>query len=270
MKKIIVSLTTISRRVNTLEYVLKSLLSQSLLPNNIYVNISKEPYLLDEGFQVVPSWLKELEIGGVVVVNVVDNIGSYRKLIPLISYFEPQDYVVICDDDVIYSKNWLKDLYYEAELNPNTVVCYHAKEIKRIYNLNWFQSYIYWPFFYGKSSHNRILPIGVGGVLYKIDFFDLSRLLNYKFIDIAPSADDLWFWSSCKPDLFVLAIKPNIGNAFHTISSSVNLFEINYSQNKHNSFPIVKKIRSLMGWFGFQVNQNDVAFGKIISLRKYS
>lgn len=215
----------------------------------------------------MPSWLNKLEIDGKVVVNEVDNIGSYRKLIPVITCLEPEDYIVICDDDVIYSKNWLRDLYDVAIHSPSTVVCYYAKEIKRLPYLNLFQSYIYWPTFYGKSSHNNILPVGVGGVLYKVDYFDLSKLLDKKFLLIAPRADDLWFWASCKPNLFVFVIKPDHENSFHTISSSINLFKINYSLNKQTNFMIVRKILSFLGWFGYKVTQNDVVFGKIIQSR---
>jgi hypothetical protein len=265
MKKIIVSLTTISHRINILEYVLKSLLTQSLLPDKIYVNISKGSYLLDEGVAAIPSWLINLELNGIVVVNEVENIGPYRKLIPVIKYLEPEDYIVICDDDVIYSKNWLRDLYDIAINSPSTVVCYYAKEIKRLPYLNLFRSYIYWPTFYGKAMHNNILPVGVGGVLYRVDHFDLSKLLDKKFLLIAPFADDLWFWASCKPNLFVHVINPDPENSFHTITSSINLFEINYSQNKRCNFAIVNKIQNLFGWFGYKATQNDAAFGKITS-----
>lgn len=267
MPKIIISLTTISSRINILQFVIESLLTQTMKADYLYINISKNPYLLDEGFNFIPFWLTELEKNKKIIINWVDNIGPYRKLIPLIKQFEPEDIIIICDDDVLYSENWLRDLYNESHNNPNTIVCYCARKIKKTFFNYVHCSYIYWPFFYGKGSHSDILPIGVGGVLYKVNYLNLSSLLDDNYLKIAPKADDIWFWNSCKPKLKVSVLEHNNSNTFSTISTFYNLFELNYASKNSSRTFIIRKFFELLGRFGYPVTQNDITFRKIIKLK---
>ncbi len=72
--------------------MLESLKKQILQPDVIYVNISKESYMLDTGIQEIPQWLENNEK---VQINYVQNRGSYRKLLHL---FE-KDFVVFGNHD---------------------------------------------------------------------------------------------------------------------------------------------------------------------------
>ena len=59
---IIGSLTTISSRIDTLYLVVKSLYEQTCKLNCLYLFISRDPYLLDEGIKTIPQNLKYYQV----------------------------------------------------------------------------------------------------------------------------------------------------------------------------------------------------------------
>ncbi len=267
MKKI-VSLTTISSRINILRYTIFSLLNQSLLPDEIHINISRNGFLLDEGFKYIPEWLQELNFTKKVNINWVDNIGPYRKLFPIIHKLDKNDIIVICDDDVIYSENWFYLLVSKSKIENESVICGHAKMIKR-FSKKIIKSYVHWPIFKGKGSKNIIIPIGVGGILYKPKFFDFNKLTNLEYKNIASMCDDLWFWSSLNENIQIISLEEK-NSLFNTISSQTSLTHINYSISKNIKNKFKSKILFFLGHFGFSVINNDVVFKKIRNYFKNS
>jgi cellulose synthase/poly-beta-1,6-N-acetylglucosamine synthase-like glycosyltransferase len=138
--KIIVSITTTFSRLDMLYYSIHSLHRQTVLPNVIFVNISHDAYLMDDGIVNVPDWMR---LSSLVIVNYVKNIGSYRKLLPALDFATNDDLIVTADDDVIYGKDWLKSMVAEHVNNPDKIICGSAREIK-INILGRFQNYANW------------------------------------------------------------------------------------------------------------------------------
>ena len=151
MNKTYISLTTFSGRLEIVRYTLESLLRQEVKADKIFLNISKNPYLIDKGITQYPKWLIELVDDNKVEIKIVENIGPYRKLIPIINELKNEDNIVICDDDVIYEKNWLKILVEKSAKFPSDIVCMHSRKIKRLFNGFITSSYLYWPIFYGRD-----------------------------------------------------------------------------------------------------------------------
>mgnify|MGYP001499758824 CR=1 FL=1 len=268
MKKI-VSLTTISSRINILRYTIFSLLNQSLLPDEIHINISRNEFLLDEGFKYIPEWLQELNNNNnIIFINWVENTGPFRKLFPIIHKLDKNDIIVICDDDVIYSENWFSSLVTKSKVENESVICGHSRMIKR-FSKKILKSYVHWPIFQGKGSKNKIIPIGVGGILYKPKFFDFNKLTNLEYKNIASMCDDLWFWSSLNENIQIISLEKN-NSLFHTISSPTSLTHINYSISKNVKNKFKSKILFFLGHFGFSVINNDVVFKKIRNYFKNS
>ena len=267
MNKTYISLTTFSGRLEIVRYTLESLLRQEVKADKIFLNISKNPYLIDKGITQYPKWLIELVDDNKVEIKIVENIGPYRKLIPIINELKNEDNIVICDDDVINKKNWLKILVEKSAKFPSDIVCMHSRKIKRLFNGFITSSYLYWPIFYGRDYQINILPIGVGGVLYKPKFFDLNFLQNREFLRIAPVNDDLWFWFSInQKGRMVTSIKPNNDGYFFPIKTLDNLTDINYSTSSRVKSLIIKKLIKIMGWFGVPALKNDYAW---LSIKKF-
>lgn len=131
--KIYISLTTIKNRVNYLPQVIESLLGQNLKADLIFLNVSKEAYLLDEGISEtdipaeVLNWKKE----GLVKVNFVKNTGPYRKLLPVLQEkYEENCIIVTADDDVIYPPDWLEKMIKTSQEYPDSIISYRNRYIQ--------------------------------------------------------------------------------------------------------------------------------------------
>ena len=86
---IYISLTSIYKNQNILLLTLKSLINQSLKPTQIYLYLSQFPFLLDSGFpnRIITDNALQKFINlnkNNITIKWVNNIGSYRKLIPLL------------------------------------------------------------------------------------------------------------------------------------------------------------------------------------------
>ena len=199
-QKIYVSLTTISGRINNVRKVIDSILDQTRKVDGIKLYISREPFLLDNGIpeNQIPDDLKSLQDMGLLDIIYTENIGSYRKLLPLLKEKRNEDCIIItADDDVIYPKDWTIRFIEASERKPKSVVSFRNRYIGVDENCN-VESYQYWPAisknFYLKNEiiENRIFPTGRGGILYKPSFFN-DIVFDEKFTELCPSADDIWF-----------------------------------------------------------------------------
>lgn len=189
---LIITLTSTSRRLSILKYTLLSLLDQECKADRIVVCLSKGPYLIDEGVKVLPEWLSSMVTQGDVEVRWVENTGPYRKLIPVYSSATEDDWIVTCDDDVIYGPEWLASLVKAAKDNPLSIVCGRAR--RPVNNpLGRRQSYLNWEVVPLGSKGKKLLPIGVAGVLYRKPLLDQAIMQSEDFKDLAPKQDDLWF-----------------------------------------------------------------------------
>ena len=121
MQEIIISLTTISKRINNIHLTIQSLIEQECSFNfSIRLYISKDPYLLDEGIPTIPKSIINIQkLISFFTIHYTENIGSYRKLVPLLIEKKHTDCLIITvDDDKIYHKNFLKRLinaYYKYD-----------------------------------------------------------------------------------------------------------------------------------------------------------
>ena len=195
---VFVSLTTISSRLSRLSDVLNSLLSQTITPDRIILNISSEPYLLDSGiaFGDLPLAVRDLIGTGLVEIYGVRNTGPYRKLLPTLRRFSSSPFLVAtADDDAIYPPLWLEGLY-EAYMREKCIISYRCRVIE--FRNEKVAPYTTWPLLgydAPEPSSNGLksvylLPTGVGGVFYHSRFFpDLSLLDSLR--ELAPKQDDL-------------------------------------------------------------------------------
>lgn len=113
MTEIIISLTTTSERINTVHKTIYSLLRQKTKYNfSIRLYISKESYLIDRGIQSIPFHLQNiLDKYSIFNIYYTDNLGSYRKLLPVLKEKWDKDVIIITvDDDKIYKKDLVNKL----------------------------------------------------------------------------------------------------------------------------------------------------------------
>lgn len=262
-KKIIISCTTTKQRINLLYYMLESLKRQILQPDVIYVNLSKEPYLFDEGISELPSWLNNNDK---VVVNFVENTGSYRKLIPLFeqNLVNDNDLIVTADDDILYGENWIKNLVEESDRNPEIMVCCRARRMKKnIFGK--YTNYSMWPLINKTDKQINILPTNGSGTVFKKSLLDIDFLLDKKYLELAATTDDLWFKMASMQKNINILVCSYIDRENIYLKHHYGLHEINLS--KRTKFLLKKiynfSIKKAFDYLGFSFTKNDIAWKKI-------
>ena len=242
---IIVSLTSYGVRVNdTLPYTLYSLLQQTHLPNRIVVWLDNVNW--NEGN--LPLLLKKFEELGVEFYYVED-IRSYKKLIPALKSF-PDNVIITVDDDLYYNPHtieWLIDAYNESDKHSVFGTwAYPAKVSEGKY-----LPYSSWK----EKDDSQIIHdyslIGCGGILYPPHIFDGEILNKELFMKLAPTADDLWFWAMEKRQNIPVRLIQNAGYGLH---ESVNRIEI-WEPNQEGSLYFLNEVNG----------GNDVQLNNLIS-----
>ena len=182
---IIVSLTSIPSRFRTLHLVIRSLITQSHHPKKIVLWLNRD--IKDK----VPNSLLKLQ-GELFEICYSDLNCSHRKLIHSLEKY-PDETIVTCDDDMIYSKNWLYLLYKAHLVHPDRIIGNHTLHINYDDNRNPLP-YRDWRYPPEESVNIKaLIPIGAWGVLYPPKCLHPQVLDIDLFLEIAPKNDDLWF-----------------------------------------------------------------------------
>lgn len=187
-EKVVVSLTSYGRRLNTAHIAIESMLFQSYPPDKIILYLGSDVQQKD-----IPHPLLDLMRYGVEIRFKQGNLRSHKKY-----YYAMQDYpealIVTIDDDLLYPSNLLEELVKGHEKYPNAVIAARVHEI-RFNDDGKICPYMDWGYEYDGSQKNasfKYLATGCGGTLYppgaiEKTFFDegLIKELSY-------ATDDLW------------------------------------------------------------------------------
>lgn len=264
-RKVVISCTTTKFRLKFLYYMLISLKKQTLQPDVIYVNLSREPYLLDDGIQELPDWL---ENDDKLVINFVENTGSYRKLNPLFeqNLIGDDDLVITADDDILYGKNWIKSLVEESDKNPNDIVCCRARKIKKnIFGK--YTNYSMWSLFNKTHKQINILPTNGAGTVFKKSFLDINFLLDKRYLDIASTSDDLWFRAASLKQNIEVIVYPYIDKENIYLKHTSGLQRVNINIHKNIILRVYNKTLGRgLDYLGIARTKNDLAWKKIIKI----
>jgi hypothetical protein len=229
--KVIISLTTISSRIDSVNRVIQSLLKNEL-PNDlglevlIILYISRAPFLLDTGISKIPAALSSLckrtalsSMNPKLLIKYVDNYGPHRKY--FFSFLEQNDIIITVDDDTIYPKDFITTMV-SAINQHDCVVAMRGREIT-LANLA-LDCYNKWNK-ENLSKHPSLKSVGTGkdGIAYKVNYlhkavFDIETALT-----IAPKADDLWLKAhTLLEGVPTFIINKHLSDEFQEIGSSNN------------------------------------------------
>jgi hypothetical protein len=192
----IVSLTTYYDRFNSAHLAIESLLAQKCSrPFAVHL------YLIDTDIQknggVIPPRIEALREEGLkIFVRNVDH-RSYNKLFFALRE-NPVSAIVTADDDILYPDDLLERLTRKSLEHPECIVCNYG------YMLSFdrkgrFRHY-YELLDTGEGPHPqreyptiRLLPLGVGGVLYPPNALGDIVFDAGLFSRVCPYNDDIWF-----------------------------------------------------------------------------
>lgn len=195
---IYVSLTSIFQRQQYLLTCLKSILKLNLKPNKCFIFLSENPYLIDDGFKnkiITNNDLKNIiNNNRIFEIRWVENIGPYRKLIPLLREKWNEDCLIFTfDDDVILHPDILSN-YINDYNRYKCCISYRGFST----NIN---SIDYFKYCHDKTDHRtynkyNFANSGVGMITHPSFFHKTNKLILNEdiFLKICPTADDIWYY----------------------------------------------------------------------------
>lgn len=188
---LIVSMTSYGQRLSdSCPYALYSIFTQTLRPNRICL-------FLDNSWsdETLPPLIKRLQQSGLEVYYGED-LRSYKKLIPALQRF-PNNRIITVDDDFYYNRNlfqWLVEEYERAVTQGEQAVVGSWASVETVIKGE-FAPYNDWPDGYGSHTNEHWSLKAGNGTLYPPHVFDEEICKSEVFMQLAPTADDLWFWA---------------------------------------------------------------------------
>lgn len=242
--KLIVSLTTIPSRVNTVWITIESLFRQSYKADRIILWVANE---ID--WNEIHEKLRE-QIKKGLEIRQCENLGPHKKYFYTFQEFK-EDLVVTVDDDVIYSEKMLEGLIKNYVKKPNRVYCYRSHLIRFKKN-GTLRSYARWTGYdernlTGICESDLNFFTGAGGVLYPThlmpeELFDAKLIRKYCW-----KADDVWLYMHMlKSNIPICNIGGYCGNILVIERSQKEaLWKTNLKRNENDAY--ITSVERAMG-----------------------
>lgn len=181
----VVSLTTFGQRLKTVHLTIESIGAGDILPSRIILWLDDDMMHAD-----LPVAIQRLKKRGL-EIKFCKNYGPHKKYYP---YLESQDSfnvpLVTADDDILYPRDWLRQLVMAYRESPDVLNCYRAREI--VLNKVGFAKYEEWKLCTSTEPGYRLLAGSGAGVIYPPEFMMALKRAGTEFESCCPRADDIW------------------------------------------------------------------------------
>lgn len=189
--KLVVSLTSYPRRMYDIHLTLYSLLNQTCKPDVLVLWLAREQF--PNGEADVPKKVLALKEFGL-SIKWCEDLRSFKKLIPSLREW-PDACIVTADDDLYYREDWLEELWTAyLKSDKDSIIahrCHHvALDSQGILPYKKWPKCISW-----REASFRNFQTNGGGVLYAPGILPPEASNVEQILELAPSADDLWFWA---------------------------------------------------------------------------
>ncbi len=224
---VIVSMTSIPSRLNTIHLVIKSLFNQTHKPSKIILWLHED--LKDK----LPKRLKKLQ-NTLFEIKYSNLTCSHRKLIHTLKE-NPNAIIITCDDDLIYGKKLLVNLYHEHLKFTKDIIANTTYQIKL--DNNGYLPYAFWKKKEQVSNPKTLIPVGAWGILYPPNSISTEVFNEDLFLKLTPKADDLWFKAMALLNNTISRQSENLPKEPIPIigSQKIALKNDNISKNKNDS-----------------------------------
>jgi len=244
---IVVSLTSFPARIKTLHMAIKSILSQSMKPDVIFLCLTKEEV---KDKSELPQSLLELQKYGLAIHYADNNLKPHNKYFYARQLY-PDSLLITIDDDNMYDRKLIADLYASYLKYPNAVSARRVHKIIRdgsgtllpYHKWNYECKKIRLPSF-------DLLATGVGGVLYPPKILPPETFDAVKIRGLCLNADDIWLkFMELKNKIPVVWVK---GRRIHPLNirraQKISLQKNNYHENQNDKY-----ISALQNYFGIKL-----------------
>lgn len=180
-----VMMATHSGRVRLAHIALESIARGTVRPRRLILWL--DGLTLAEA--ITPS-LNRLHGRGLEILS-SQKLGPYAKQIPY-AFGEADGYTpfVTADDDVIYPERWLETLIGGYQARPEFVHAHRAHRITRLDHR--VAPYSCWAPEDSTQATFATFVTGVSGIIYPPTMSNALRDAGRKFLEVAPTADDIW------------------------------------------------------------------------------
>lgn len=187
-RKLIVSLTTIPSRIESVWLVIECILRQTYAPDKVILWLAKDEFVNAQ----IPKQLENMCKKGL-EIRYCENMKSHKKYYyTMLEY--PRDFIVTIDDDAFYDGNLLNNLLKTADKYPRCVCAMLVRQMQRN-SIGELAAYKQFPYILRDVKNmdsNNLLAIGNGGILYPPHCLN-TRVFDQKALrEIDYAVDDLW------------------------------------------------------------------------------
>ena len=272
---LLISMTSYPSRIFGIYEVIISLLYQSanISSYQCFLTLSKEEFI--NGEKDLPENIQKLIINGWIKLIWYHNIYSHKKLMPIIQNY-PENDILIVDDDIIRTHNFIEIFQKEHRIYPNDIICgIFMFYFDNKFEMNKFNGY--------KSENLGIMNAvpniifqtarpanGLGGVLYPKHTFSDKRFFNEAlYMNLCPTSDESWQYT------FAIIENKIIRQTSIIIDNSLNLVENSqnatlYQLNKDKYSIINDKLINLFPEYKFNSIERQKKIIVSLTSNKYS
>ena len=271
---LLISMTSYPARIFGIYEVLISLLYQSadISSYHIFLTLAKEEFI--NGEKDLPIDIQKLILNGWVKLIWHHNIFSHKKLMPIIQKY-PENDILIVDDDIIRTHNFIEIFQKEHRIYPNDIICgtfmfCYDNRIEMI-RLNGYKG--------EKSRQMNPVPNiifqtarpanGAGGVLYPKHTFSDKRFFNEDlYMKLTPTSDESWqYIFNIIENKILRQTSIIIDNSVNIVNNSQKIKTSLYKVNK-NKYPLINE--KLINYFPeYKINSLERQKKIIVSLTSY-
>ncbi|WP_209427693.1 hypothetical protein [Pararhodobacter sp. SW119] len=188
--RLIVSLTSFPARIDQAWIAIESIFAQTLLPDRIVLVLARSEF----GEAPLPEKIDRYRQRGVEILWIDESLRSYNKLLPTREKYPDADIVTI-DDDILYPRRMLAELVAGRDQHPETIIARRARVVRCSPDGS-VMPFRSWPLAAKGAPTERLMPLGLGGVLYPAKVLDDALLLDSATARrLCPTGDDIWFWA---------------------------------------------------------------------------
>ena len=232
---IVVSLTSFPARFNTLHFALRSIFNQSMPPDLVFLCLTNQEV---KNESELPASVLELKNYGLQIFFADDNLKPHNKYCYAMRSY-PNSLIITVDDDNMYDKNLVLDLYNSYLKYPHAVSARRVHKIGLDKNHN-VLPYSKWLYEYKKETEPsaNLLATGVGGVLYPPGILPPETFDSRKIRELCLNADDIWlkFMELQKNIPIVWVKRGRIHPLTLRKSQKITLQKNNYHKNLNDTY----------------------------------
>ena len=188
-RPVIITLTSYPARIKLIHSCIETLLAQTFKPDKVVLWLAIPQFPRKEGD--LPVELLNLCKRGLEIRWCRQDLKSYKKIIPALKAF-PKAILVTADDDLLYSRDWLKLLMAGYKKHPNDINIHRATKL--FWTGSRFLTCAGGRYFYPNASAMNKICSGAGAV-FPPGSLHSDVLRKDLFLKLAPTSDDIWLWA---------------------------------------------------------------------------